>query len=110
MNNMNNINLEKQIMKRVYGVYVWRQIKRAINMKFVAIITTITAITSTVSLKHVYHNMMDMEGGVTGTFNFFGDAILNTELLVQLSIAGFLFAICLSCIDFIWWAKNPRVV
>lgn len=105
---MNNINIEKEIMKRVYGVYTWRQIKRAANMKFVAIVSTIAAIISTVSVKSVYSNMMGMED-ITGTFNFFGDAILNTELLVQLSIAGFLFASYLVCTDCVWWLKKQII-
>ncbi len=71
-------------MRRVYGVYVMRQLTSPM-VRFVALATAFFAIASSVSLPHVVENALNISS-VPGFLNFWVVAVANTTLAVQIFV------------------------
>ncbi|TAK58408.1 hypothetical protein EPO14_03605 [Patescibacteria group bacterium] len=76
--------LRKRIMRRVYGLYVVRQLTSPM-VRFAALATVFFALASSVSLPHVVQNALNVEG-ISGLINFVVVAIVGTTLVVQLCV------------------------
>ena len=72
-------------MRRVYAIYVWRQVARPRTAKAFLLACGLFAIASAVSLPHVIQNM---PGDPIRALSFFTSAFLATEVLVQVLFLG----------------------
>lgn len=81
----NQSTIQKRVMRRVYVIYLWRQIMRPRTAKAALLAAGIVAIASVVSLPNVIQNM---PGDPLHFLTFLAAAFLGTEVVVQvLSIA-----------------------
>lgn len=82
--------LQKRVMRRVYAVYLWRQIARPRTVKAFVLASALAGLTSLVSLPHVVANM---PGDPVRVLNFFAAAFVGTDMTVQmLSVVMVAFA------------------
>lgn len=73
--------LQKRVMRRVYAVYMWRQIARPRTLKAFVLASALASLTSLVSLPNVVANM---PGDPVRVMNFLAAAFVSTEMAVQL--------------------------
>ncbi len=74
--------LRSKIMRRVYGVYVLRQLTSPMA-RFIALAVLFFAVASSVSLPHVFANALHVSS-IPGFVNFWAVALASTTLVVQL--------------------------
>lgn len=92
--------LEKRIMKRVYYTYLLRYFRTKVGLKLLALVAIMSAISGGVSIKNVSSNMPSITDPIT-TLSFFGGAFINTEISIQLFVAGFFVIACLFMVDLV---------
>ena len=79
-----NEEMKKVVMRRVWGIYLLRQLMRpAVRLSVFAV--AVFAFAGYVSVSSVLQNAYS-KGGLIDLFDFALSAFLNTEVLVQLSI------------------------
>src|SRR6185295_825181 len=93
------LELRKKIMRRVYGVYVMRQVMKP-SSRFAILTLTLLAIASSVSMPNVIANALH----TNDLFTFTLAAISGTKLYVQLGILLAGFVVIWTAID----AIRPR--
>lgn len=75
--------LTKKIMRRVYGVYLFRQLTSPAVRTGIFLVSCIVFVSS-VSLTHIVSNVLNVQG-LSGLVNFFMVAAMNTTLSVQIA-------------------------
>lgn len=78
--------LRKKIMRRVYGVYLFRQVT-SVQARIAAFAVLLFALASSVSLPDVIANALHAEG-LVGIMRFVVVALTDTTTPVQLSVLG----------------------
>jgi hypothetical protein len=81
--------LHWRIMRRVYGVYLWRQLTQPIVTYSIIIMTAFIALTRSVSLPHVIHNAQGH--GEWSMLAFFVRASTHTDIVNYVFLAVILF-------------------
>lgn len=77
--------MKRKVMTRVYGVYVLRQVTR-LEVRLAALATLMVALVATVSVSDVAVNALGAMGSFEGFFGYVTDALLSTEVAVQVGI------------------------
>ena len=80
-----DLELRNSIMRRVWGIYLMRQLANP-ALRLVVLAASVVAVVSSVSVKNVFENAL-RTSGVSGLANFSLTALLNTSLAVQVSLA-----------------------
>lgn len=91
--------LTKKIMRRVYGVYLFRQLTSPAVRTGVLLLAGIIVVSS-VSISHVVSNALNI-GSISGFVNFFFVAVAHTTLAVQLSGLGALLILGMVVVDMV---------
>lgn len=73
--------LRKKIMRRVYGIYIVRQLTSPL-MRFAVLATVFFAIASSVSLPHVFQNALTVSS-IPGFVTFWTVALVSTTVAVK---------------------------
>ena len=87
--------LKKQIMRRIYLIWCVRQIFTPITLKLFILLGLSFQVGRYISLENIFVNMQSYS--ISGLYQFFASAFLNTELTVQATIfVGGILAIFLA--------------
>lgn len=97
---MNNLQLKKRIMRKIYAIYAFRKVFSNMAFKIYTGLILIYAIKVFVHVEAVANNMLKLSD-LSGLYNFMSDSVLNTELSVQLIIVGVFGLIVWTMRDFI---------
>lgn len=81
-----NDKLQKQIMGRIYAIYLLRKVFSLTALKIVVAIFALYELYAVVSWSNVLANMPKLTD-FKSTYTFFSSAVSNTEIMVQLSLA-----------------------
>ncbi|MEK7589998.1 MAG: hypothetical protein AAB475_01970 [Patescibacteria group bacterium] len=84
---MNNLQLKKRIMRRVYTVYALHKIVSRAAFKVYLGVVLLFGIKILVHVEAVANNMPEVSD-VAGLYNFIMYSVLNTEFSVQLIVFG----------------------
>ncbi|XKT74558.1 MAG: hypothetical protein ACJKTH_00480 [Patescibacteria group bacterium UBA2163] len=84
MNNSNN-HIKRKVMMRVYGVYMLRQVTR-LEVRVAALMVLIGAVLFSVSLSDIFANAISTMTSFDRFFSYAADALLSTEVAVQLAM------------------------
>jgi len=84
---MDNLQIKKRIMRRVYTVYALRKVLSNTALKIYASIALLYGIKVFVHVAAVAENMPDFSN-VAGLYNFMLYSVMNTELAVQFIVFG----------------------
>jgi len=103
---MQNVELTKRIMRRVYFVHVLRSVLSPLSLKAYAFGLFSVGIVSLVSLSNVIANMPQL-GDLAGLSGFLLVAFANTEVAVQLLALGILVAFVLLVRDALNSFRQP---
>lgn len=83
---MNNIQLKKAVMRRVYAVYIVRRLFSGVMLRFYALLALFGGLMSVVSVRDVIANMPGQ--GLIAVYDFFAYATIHTEAIVQVILFG----------------------
>lgn len=84
---MNNLQLKKRIMRKIYAIYAFRKAFSNLAFKIYTGLVLIYWIKVFVHVEAVANNMPKLSD-LSGLYNFMTYSVLNTELSVQLIIVG----------------------
>lgn len=84
---MTSSKLKKKIMRRVYTLYVMRQLLSPLALKVYTLVFLFAGTATLVSVSNVFKNMPQLSD-VGGILYFSFSAFLNTEVLVQSLVIG----------------------
>jgi len=84
---MKNNKLSKKIMRRVYAIYLVRQLANPLALKVYTLAAILVGITSLVSIGNIIANLPTAEG-FYALYDFSRYAVLHTELAVQALLFG----------------------
>jgi hypothetical protein len=92
---MQNDQLKKNIMRRIYTVYILKSVAQPLILELLMIAALIAMAGLFVSLKHIFMNMYGLNG-IQEISQFFVSAFVHTTTIVKLiiiggSVAGILF-------------------
>ncbi|MDP3989505.1 MAG: hypothetical protein Q8P93_04715 [bacterium] len=91
--------LQKRIMRRIYVVHTLRFILQPMIIKPAIVLVLLLQMSRTVSLAHVFQNMM---GNMDGLPLFVSSAVSNAEITTLVLSAGII-------ITLIWFARDMAV-
>jgi|GEM_PF-3032689 len=84
-------NIEHIVMARVQRIHHLRRFLNPTMLKVYSMVFLVVALTSTVSIVHVYMNMPSLTAPRAFT-SFFMNALMNTEFYVKFTLLGLLLA------------------
>lgn len=97
---MDNIVLQKKIMRKVCWTCYLRRVINPFMIKIYALLAVIVGVASTVSITNVIANMPSISN-FTGLYSFYMYAFNNTEILVKAFVVGIALFTILLIVDVI---------
>ncbi len=94
---MDNINLTKRIMRRVYGIWFLRQIAPAVLIMPISLTAALWFTAKEFFVVKIIENFtisLHSSAGIYGVFNYIGSALYSAPIL-PLIIIGFFAGLCL---------------
>lgn len=82
--------IEQKVMASVGAIYIARQLTSTTALKLYVAVISLWGLARLVWVERVFENLS--QAGVGGAFNLFLDAILTTDILVQLTLAALVVA------------------
>lgn len=74
--------LTKRIMRRVYALYLFRQLTQGVSLRATLLLLSLGGLLSSVSIGNVVRNMPNLSD-VSGIVSFYASALAETNIAVQ---------------------------